>query len=183
MRLIRSVFVTALFVSSFSSCGGGGGGGGDFIGAAVVSLQAEPQRIDTGDRMLVTTHVAEVHPQGIALKFKYPVGLGYVPNTAQLEFNKTIVKITPTVDVASDQDNAVYLVFYLSQAQFTRPGSSYNGESGTVTFQLEGIEGFKDGSLEVDPDVDDPAEDNASEFKIDNPEFAAEDQLDVTVVG
>jgi hypothetical protein len=93
------------------------------------------------------------------------------------------VDLTPTVNAgAGAGKNDVFLVFYLSQELFIQSGQEYNGESGTVSFQLEGITSVRDGAVEVDADVDDPQEDNSSEFQLDNPEFAAEDEAFIEVV-
>jgi len=180
----RALVLGALFLTSVTSqgCGGGGGGGdGDFVGAATVSLQLQPSRIDSGDRTEATVQISDVHPNGISLKFRYPDGLRYVPNSGVLFAQDREIDISPTVNSGGD-DEDVYLVFYLAQSLFRESGQEYNGEAGTVSIQLEGIKAIKDASVEVDADVDDPQEDNASEFRLDNPEFAPEDEQGIEVV-
>jgi hypothetical protein len=41
----------------------------DFVGAARVSVQNAPSRIDTGDRTRVRVNISAVNENGIALKF------------------------------------------------------------------------------------------------------------------
>lgn len=73
-------------------------------------------------------------------------------------------------------------MFYLSQAQFRRSSREYNGEPGTLIIQLEGRKAVLDGEIEVDPDVDDPDEDNQVEFDITNPEFVSEGSASIEVI-
>lgn len=163
-----------LLALSLLSCGGGGGDG-DFIGAALVTLQASPARIDTADRMLVRADVSEVNDNGIALKFKFPVGLSYVPSSSSLLSAEQSYDITPTVNVV--ENNFRYLVYFIDQALFDK------NNKGTVEFFLEGITRVIDGKLEVDADVDNPLISNDSEFDQKNPGFAAEASVDVNVEG
>ncbi len=159
------------------SCGGGGGGGDSdsFVGAANVSIRVNPSDIDTGDRMLVSMDISEVHPIGIILKVRYPRCLSYVLNSATLTVDESEVDIGPAVNSADDRVN--YLVFFLSQ-------SSFNADrKGKISFQLEGNARVSEGQVEVDADVDDPLIDNTVEFDIENPEFGAEDSAMVEVRG
>lgn len=168
-------------------CGGGGGsssGGaeGDFVGAANVSVRTTPAKIDSGDRTLVAIDISDVHESGIAVKIRFPVGLDYVKSSAFLNVGGKKLDISPTINETDQKEDVTYLVFYLSQAQFKRSGQEYSGEQGALTLQLEGRDSIKEGQIEVDPDVDDPAEDNNMEFKLDNPEFVAEDTAAIEVV-
>ncbi len=179
--LFPSLLVGAV-VSCFTACGGGGGGGGEaFVGAATVSIRLQPSVIDSGDRTQVTIDVGDIHDNGIALKVRFPNGLRYVPASTVLEINDQTTKLTPTVNALAEDENSVYLVFYLSQSLFSS-GSEYNGEMGTLQLQLEGRKAVKDGKVEVDADVDDPQESNSTEFSLDNPEFVAEDEAFIRVV-
>jgi hypothetical protein len=178
--------VSATFVSlAVIGCGGGGGGGGDtsYSGAANVSIRATPSKIDTGSRTQVSIDISDVVESGIALKIRYPTGLKYVPSTAFLEVGEKEVDLSPTVNVDISKEDHSYLVFYMPQAQFKRSGRDYEGEQATMILQLEGREEVQNGEIEVDPDVDDPAEDNAAEFNVDTPEFEAEDSTPIEVVG
>jgi hypothetical protein len=170
-------------IATLTACGGGGGGGGssDFVGAAVVSLETTPSEIDSGDRTLVETDISQVHKNGIALKFRFPESLRYVRESAFLYINNKEIDLTPTADKLSDEDGSRYLVFFLKQSLFAKPGEKYDGNSGVVKLQLEGIDALKDGSIEVDADVDDPTENNSSEFDINKPEFVAEDETYIAV--
>lgn len=175
------IAVASCLAMSTVGCGGGGGSSDSFVGAAVISLDLTPSQIDSGDRTQVTTNISEVHPNGIALKYRFPEGILYVPDSAEVQVNQRKVTLTPTVNVFASKENATYLVFYLPQSLFRNPGEEYNGGSGTVVLQLEGRAAVRDGEVEVDADVDDPLEDNSSEFNVDNPEFSAEDSASITV--
>lgn len=160
---------------SMSSCGGGGGGGGDeFVGAADVSVQTTPSSIDTGDRTEVRVRVANVHPDGILLKVRYPKGLAYFPNTAVLDVNDQQVDIGPKNNVT--KDNSVYLVFFFTQAQF---GSDNQGE---VVFQLTGNSAISDGAIEVDADVNNPQINDTTEFNVSSPDFGAVAETSIEVL-
>jgi hypothetical protein len=171
-----------LSIATFSACGGGGGGGDSFSGAANVSVRTAPSRIDSGDRTQVTIELSDVHENGIAVKIRYPVGLRYVPSSSFLLIDEKEIDVSPTVEQKVTSEDVSYLVFYLRQAQFRRSSQEYNGESGILTIQLEGRDTVIDGEIEVDPDVDDPSEDNQSEFDIENPEFVAEGSASIEVI-
>ena len=157
------------------SCGGGGGGGdGEFIGAAQVSMQVSPQRIDSGDRSEVKIDISQVHKNGIALKVRFPKGLDYVSASSFLEVDQSDIDVNPTVN--QEKESAVYLVYYIS------PEILGKDETGTLFFEIEGKADIEDGAIEVDPDVDDPAIDNAVEFSIEEPQFGAEEEASIEVV-
>lgn len=186
MKIVRSTILSLTLLCSISAgCGGGGGGGGDtsFSGAANVSIQASPSKIDTGSRTLVSVDISDVVDSGIALKMRYPLGLKYVASSAFLYVGEKEIDLTPTINTDVTKDDQTFLVFYMPQAQFKRSGQDYEGEQATMKLQLEGREEVQNGEIEVDPDVDDPAEDNSSEFKVDTPEFEAEDSTPIEVVG
>jgi hypothetical protein len=170
-------------VSLATACGGGGGGGGeDFVGAATVAIRLQPSTIDSGDRTQVTIDIGDVHENGIALKVRFPDGLRYVPGSAALDVNDDDTKLTPSVNALVEDDNSIYLVFYLSQSLFRRGEAEYRGEMGSLKLQLEGRTVVRDGKVQVDADVDDPQESNETEFTLSNPEFAAEDEASIRVI-
>jgi hypothetical protein len=186
MKISRSIILAAtIFALNVVGCGGGGGGGGDtsYSGAANVSIRATPSKIDTGSRTQVSIDISDVVESGIAIKIRYPIGLKYVPSSAFLNVGEKELDLTPTINVDVSKDDETYLVFYVTQSQFKRSGQDYDGEQATMTLQLEGREAVQNGEIEVDPDVDDPAEDNAVEFNVDTPEFEAEDSTPIEVVG
>ncbi len=130
----------------------------------------------------MTIDIGDVNDSGIALKVRFPNGLRYVPASAALLVDQQQTKLTPTVNALAEEENSIYLVFYLSQALFRPSGEEYNGQIGTLKLQLEGRKAVRDGKVEVDADVDDPQEGNDSEFTLSNPEFAAEDEASVEVI-
>jgi len=180
--------VICLFIgvttSAICGCGGGGGGSSDsdYSGSADASVYTTPSRIDSGDRTEVSIDISNVNPNGIALKIKYPSGLQYVPSSAVLLVDEKEVKLQPTVNVSASNEPAVYLVFYLKQRQFRPTGQEYTGQTGTVVFQLVGMGPVDGGEIEVDPDVDDRAVDNAVEFNVSQPHFVAESSAGITVI-
>lgn len=184
---LQALLVLSLTSHTLLGCGGGGGSssgdsGGDFVGAANVSIRATPSKIDSGDRTRISIDLSDVHENGIAVKVRFPVGLQYVKSSAFLNVGEKKLDVSPTINETDEKEDVIYLLFYLKQGQFKRPGEEYSGEQGSLTFQLEGRDSINDGEIEVDPDVDDPAEDNATEFKLDNPEFVAEDSTPIQVI-
>lgn len=178
---LLALCVASMLAITLSSCGGGGGSEDSFVGAANVTIRIQPSEIDSGDRLELSAELSNVHENGIALKFRYPEGLKYVASSAFIQIEKKEIDLTPLVNQSSSE-NEIYLVFYIPQSSFRRGGQPYEGESGTVVLQLEGTDAISDGLVEVDPDVDDPDQPNATEFSIATPEFDAEDKAYVTVV-
>jgi hypothetical protein len=176
------IITTTSLAASLMGCGGGGGDDStDFSGAATVSLSLTPSELDSGDRTLVSADVGDVHGNGIALKFRYPDGLVYVPKSSVLILDEDEIKISPKVNVGSTDGGNTYLVYYLPQKLFRRAKEIYSGEPGTVQFQLVGKSAVTEGLIEVDADVDDTNVANETEFSVATPEFLAEDQQIITV--
>lgn len=184
---MKNNLLTLLLLTSTSillhGCGGGGGDGSDetFSGAASVSIRVTPSDIDTGDRAQVELSVGDVSEVGVAIKVRYPSGLRYVSGSATLTVETVEKKVNPSANVSSQEAKISYLVFYVPQKSFRRPGEPYSGDPGTLTFQLAGKSEVKDGLVEVDADIDDPTKDNSEEFKITSPEFLADDQAPISV--
>lgn len=150
------------------------------MGAANVGLSVSPSHIDSGDRTEVAITLSNVIKDGLALKVRFPDALKYVRSSALLLIGDKEIDITPKFN-GPGQDSDRYLVFYISQSAFRKNGQDYNGESGTVVLQLEGIESVTDGMVEVDPDVDDPLQPNDSEFNVEAPQFDAEATAPISV--
>lgn len=183
LRTFTATLLCCVTSLNLAGCGSSGGGGGeDFVGAANVSVRSSPRRIDSGDRAQVDIELSEVHENGIAVKVRYATGLRYVPGSAFLLIGDRELDVSPTANITDDKEDLTYLVFYLSQSQFRRSNREYNGEAGTLRIQLEGRDTIVDGEIEVDPDVDDPAENNAMEFDIASPEFVSEASASISVI-
>lgn len=182
----KSSYLTILTIvlGALAGCGGGSGDGAssDFVGAARVSVKCSPKEIDSGDRTQVSVTLSQVHENGVAVKMRFPVGLRYVPSSSYLMVGEREIDVSPTVNATSEAEDARYVVFYLTQEQFSRPNQDYNGDSGVLLVQLEGQKTVTDGEIEVDPDVDDPAEDNSTEFDINSPEFISEASASISVI-
>lgn len=183
---VRVVRLSVIAVASLATWGcGGGGGSGDsdsFFGAANVEVRTSPSRIDSGDRTQVRIELSDVHENGIAVKIRFPSGLRYVPGSSFLMVESKEIDVDPTIIQSAEAEDLSYVVTYLSQNQFRRANQEYNGESGTLLLQLEGRKAVVNGEVEVDPDVDDPSEDNSVEFDISNPEFVAESSASIEVI-
>lgn len=160
-----------------AGCGGGGGGGGgdDFIGAAQVFIEAQPTRIDPGNRTRVLVRISELHESGVLLKVRFPEGLEYAKGSSFLETKENKFDVDPIFN-GKAEDGFMYLVY-----SFTR-SSIPNGREGTLRIQLTGLKEVKDGKIGVDADVDDPSIPNASEFKVNTPDYNPEDEVDIDVV-
>ena len=171
---VLPVLLPLLAIPALTACGGGGGGGSDFVGAAQVSIDVNPSRIDIGDRARVTTDIFDVHPDGIILKFKMPLGVGYVRDSGLITVDGDDHSIDP--DENQSDGNFRYLVYFFSQDDF---GSDHEGQ---VQFEIEGKEEVADGEVQVDPDVDNVRIPNDQEFDINSPEFGAEDADSIEVV-
>jgi hypothetical protein len=174
--------ILTLVTFGFAACGGGGGGGESFVGAANVQVDTSPSRIDSGDRTQLRIRLSDVHENGIALKIRFPSGLRYVPASSFLMVDEKEIDLSPTINQTVESEDVTYLVFYLTQSQFRRSSQEYNGEEGVFTAQLEGRRTVIDGEIEVDPDVDDPDEDNQLEFDVNNPEFVSEGSASIEVI-
>ena len=183
LSVVRLSMIAAASVVTWGCGGGGGSDGSDpFFGAANVEVRVAPSRIDSGDRTQVQIELSDVHENGIAVKVRFPSGLRYVPGSSFLLVESKEIDVDPTIVQTAEAEDLSYVVTYLSQNQFRRSNQEYNGEPGTLLFQLEGRKTVVNGQVEVDPDVDDPEEDNATEFDIANPEFVAESAASIEVI-
>lgn len=171
--MYKGILVLVIAALALPSCGGGGGGGGGFIGAALVNVKSSPNRIDTGDRTLITSEVDEIHENGILLKYKYPTGLTYVLGTAFIEVDGEEIDLDPAVNVSSS--NTSYLIFSLKDNLF---GENRNG---TLSFELQGVAGVNDGEIAIDADLIDDAGGVTVQFDVENPDFQEEDTASIAV--
>lgn len=172
---MKKLLTTSLLALMISGCGGGGGDS-DFIGAALVSLNASPTKTDPGDRTEIMLHLAEVNDNGIALKVRFPTSLAYVPASSTLEVSgeDTPIDVTPAVTV---RVNALrYVVYFFKRSLFG------DNNQGTLKLQLAALSDDSGAKIEVDADVDDPRISNLREFDVNNPEFEAEDSETIEIV-
>lgn len=174
--LARIIKIFALFsLVTYTACGGGGGGGtSDFQGAARVFIEASPVKIDTGDRMQIRIDISDIHPDGILLKIKFPVGLRYVLSSSNFSTNNETFDATPIFNVRGKEDSR-FLVYSVNRSSFGER------ERGKLNFELQGIAETPNGEIQVDPDVNNPLIANSDEFKANNPDFSPEDGLGVAV--
>ncbi len=170
-----SIVVPLSTITLLAGCGGGGGSGdggsgGNFVGAAVVEIDASPKTIDTADRTQLRVRISDVHEDGIYLKIKFPEGLRFVPNSSVLTVNGGENDLAPIVNSAAE--NGVFLVYSFDQEDF---GRDLDGE---LRLQLEAIDELAGGIIEVDADVR-----TQEAFDIENPNFGAEDGVEIEVIG
>ena len=163
-----------LIILLSTACGGGGSSQG-FVGAATVKITAEPNKIDTGDRMQLTVILEDVSENNIILKIRYPESLKYVLSSSFLNIDSETLDVSPAFNLNDDGKN--YLVYFLAASIFNETSK------GELTLQLEGISLLEKGEVEVDADVDDPLINNNVEFDVSQPEFAAESSSDIEVIG
>lgn len=154
---------------TLQGCGSGGGGDDeDFGGAARLEFRVGPTTIDTGDRVRVEAKLSEIHDDGVLLKFSYPTSLSYVADSATLDIDDDETSIVPVANVEADND--MYLVFSLPQTLFD------DELRGTVSVELQALKTTDRATVGVDADVD-----STTTFNPQNPEYAAEDEVDVEV--
>lgn len=175
-RLLQLAAITLAIVFN-SGCGGGGGGSGDSADPddpGEISLRVTENTIDTGDRTTVRVIMSNVNPDGVAVKIRFPSQLAYVLGSSQIEINGNQYDTAPTNNQTAS--GKVYLVYYFSR--------SFIGDSDAeLTFKLEANQLIADGLAEADIDLDDPLVDNQDEFEISNPEFVAQTQDGIVVLG
>ncbi len=174
LQFIQAFAILVLSFALLTGCGGGGGGGG-FSGAGNASISTRPDSIDIGDRTKVTIDISSVNEDGIIVKVKFPEGLTYVPDTSILTVDDDRNDIGPDISVINNDDDR-FLVFFFTEDDFDRDGN------GKLEFELKGNEVVKNGSVEVDIDVDDPNIANGSEFDPEDPQFQEEDTAYIEVI-
>lgn len=151
---------------------GGGGGGDSFVGAGNITVKVSPNEVDTGDRTLVTLSFNELHPDGVAIKLRYPSGLNYIPDTSFWKIDGEELDASPFVEVDANIAQSLYLVYFLDR------GILGEKNEGSLTFELRAVDQTNESSeIEVDVDVleEDPT------FSADTAEFSAEDTAPLRV--
>lgn len=171
-KFLVPLLLTLLVSAILTGCGGGGGGG-EFTGPALVSVDADPSSIDTGDRTTVTIEIQEVNDDGIMLKIRTPIGLSYVSDSGTLTVDGIQINLDPASNTADTSFN--YLVYFLSRKLF---GTENRG---TVNVVFDGTAAIETGAIDVDPDIDNPTISNTTEFDVAAPKFSAEDSQTIVV--
>jgi hypothetical protein len=173
--VVLSLFC-ALLPLGLGACGGDSDDDdSEFVGAARVSVQNAPSKIDTGDRTRVRIGISAVNENGIALKILYPEGLAFVENSAVLELSEDETEeLVPALNV--EGDDGFYLLFFLSEDQFEER------KRGVLELQLEGISSVRDGKIEIDADVNDPLIEDSEEFDLEDPQFVSESESSIEVI-
>ena len=175
---LSRLFLTSLF--ALASCGGGGGGGSSDptevpTQPASVVLDVIPKSIDTGDKFTVIAYVQDVVTDGIFLKIRVPVSVLYVSFSGTLEVNGQVSTIRPQFYQSDTTYN--YLVYKLD------PSLIPAGVEGKLSVQFQGSKAVSSGTIAVDADYNDPKINDALEFNVADPQFTAQDSVDVKVAG
>jgi hypothetical protein len=177
---MRGCLVVLLFLVG---CGGGGSvsfGGG---GAALVSITANPKKIDIQDRTMVRIKLKEVNRNGIAVKIRFSNKLEYAPNTTFLRVLGEDKKFEPDFNVRDG--NVRYLVYFIERSNFgdlpEEDDLETTSEEGELRLELTGRERIQNSTIEVDVDVDDPLIPNDQEFSVEEPGFQAEAEASISV--
>jgi len=177
----KFLWISCLLISTtmLGACGGGGGGGGssDYTAAAETVISVVPGSIDPGDRSLVNVRIWDVHPDGILLQVRFPLGLSYVKNSGQFEIHSES-EIKNPIKNASDSEST-YLVFFFSGSTFGDKGK----DTGTLKFEIQAKKASIEGEVEVDPVIRDLSVPAEQQFDINNPLFGAEDSDNIFVSG
>lgn len=168
-----TVFLTTTLL--LTACGGGGGGGDQFVGAALVNIDAVPRETDPGKRVQVTARINEVHPDGVFVKLRIPDGFSYAPGTGRFSLGDTKRTIDPLFNLAASKEGAVYLVFDTPRSLFGEDNE------GTLVLELNADSGVQSGNIEIDADVNDPNIADSAEFSVENAEFDVQDEVSVKV--
>lgn len=173
----RSLLLFLILALQLTACGvGGGGGNGDSApSAAEVDVDADPSNIDTGDRMSVAVYLYEISDGGVMLKIKTPVGLDYVTDSGILEVDGQNIDVSPTTNKSDAAAN--YIVYFLPRRFF---GDS---NQGILHIRYSASAAIAKGSIDVDPDFNDPDVTDSKEFSIDAPNFSAEASKEIVVTG
>lgn len=154
-------------------CGMGGGGGGDDqvdVGSAAppsININLTPETIDAGDRTNVRVLLQDVELDAFILKIRYPITMKYVTNSSFAKVGDKTFDIGPDQE-KSDENNS-YLVYYLTRDLFLEE------TEGTINLQIEALSSPGAIKVEGDTDIDDPNQDNSTEFDIADPQFDAVD--------
>ncbi|NMC62000.1 MAG: hypothetical protein GYA55_02405, partial [SAR324 cluster bacterium] len=168
--LKKFLWISCLLIACtiLSTCGGGNGGGSsDYKAAAETVISVVPGSIDPGDRSLVSVRIWDVHPDGILLKVRFPLGLSYVKNSGQFEIH-SVREIKNPIENVSDSENT-YLVFFFSGSTFGDNGK----DTGTLKFEIQATKASIEGEVEVDPVIRDLSVPADEQFDISNPLFGA----------
>lgn len=175
-RISTLAFLTTTLLTA---CGGGGGGGGgdQFVGAALVNIDAVPRETDPGKRVQVTVRINEVHPDGVFVKIRFPDGFSYAPGTGRFSVQETKRSIDPQFNLAGTKEGVVYLVFNLARSLFGEDNE------GMLVLELNADSGVQSGKIEIDADVNDPTVADPAEFSVENPEFDGQDDVEIKVRG
>lgn len=175
--LIAGLPICLLLSTAVLSVGCGSSSDSSVFGAAYVRVSADPNDIDVGDTTLVTVRVENIKENGILLKIRVPEVLGYVPRSGSIEVKGEDVARDPDVIDVDPDTRRRYLVFFLS------PDELEDDLNTTVALELEGLSRLSAGEIEVDPDVNSPDVPDDTEFSVDDPQFDAEDETEITVRG
>lgn len=170
---MRLVFIIAMVLLLFSSCGGGGLH--PDTGPAVPKIRLSKEHIDSGDVTEVKIDIGDISSEEFVVKIRYPLGLSYVFDTSFLEINRKTYDTGPDYNLADSSYN--YLVYFLNGNDIRY------SDSLALNFELRGVSEVASGFVEVDIDLDDLEVRNTVEFTVADPRFTPVSDAKIRVDG
>ena len=170
---MRILYALAI-VMYLTSCGSGGGGGSDSNYAGNIVVDLERDHIDSGDMNRISLEIVDINPQGSILKIRLSKSLQYAKGSAVLFPNRREER-TITPDDRFATENERFLVFFLY------PRDAISGDFMSISFNVKGITGDKNGFVEVDLDNNDPKIPDSREFDPAAPQFTAKERRSIYI--
>lgn len=171
MKILQTIAIATLL----TACGGGGGGeSSDSNYAGNIAIDLERDHIDSGDINRISLEVVDINPNGSLLKIRLSKSLLYVKGSAVLFPQRNEQRPTAPDDrVATDDER--FLVFFLY------PHDALGADFISLSFNVKGITGDKDGFIEVDLDNNDPSIPDIQEFDPNAPRFTAKERRSIYI--
>lgn len=167
--------ITTLLFLFLPGCGGGGGGTSGNPGN--VQIEVSPNRIDTGDRMLIRVHINSLEffeNEFVVVKVRCPSGLSYVQDSTVVQTHNASENFTAQwSSLERNVDESVYVVTTLAE------NNLHGATSLEVSFYMEGQYAVSSGACAADIDHSNPDE---PRFDVNDPKFSSLSQMDVRVI-
>jgi len=174
--LHASANTIACVVASFVIAACGGDGDSPFrSGTAYVSVEADPENIDVGDKTFVRVRIDDIKEEKFFLKVRFPPGLKYLERTSYIEIDGRDESRNPDKNFVGAEDGRNYIVYFLSKEELGDERDT------TISFDLVGRGRVSSGKIEVDADLDDPSINNNEEVTAESPLFGAEAEAFIQV--
>ncbi|RIL09039.1 MAG: hypothetical protein DCC75_07490 [Proteobacteria bacterium] len=169
--MLRLILITAsIFLSAWIAGCGGGSSNSFSSGAARVEIDADPRKVDVGDRVEVNLNIEDVDEAGVIIKIRFPNELTYIEDSSIFYVDDEELERSPD-SIHTSNDN-YFLIYRISEED--------NGENNrsTLVFDLRADDSKKEANLAVDPDIN-----SNTPFDPDNPEFESEIEVEIEIEG